>query len=143
VVLCLGVLQHTPDPEEAIKSLYAQVKPGGWLVVDHYKHGLGRVTRLGPLFRQVLKRLPPATGLRCTEALVNVFFPLHRATKRSYFLHLLLTRVSPLIVFYQSIPQLNDQLQREWSLLDTHDSLTDWYKHLRTKGQMLRFFHTL
>ena len=28
-------------------------------------------------------------------------------------------------------PQLNDQLQYEWSLLDTHDVLTDGYKHSR------------
>jgi SAM-dependent methyltransferase len=142
IVLCLGVLQHTPDPEAAIERLYEQVKPGGYLVVDHYAHGLGRMTRLAPLFRQVLKRLSPVAGLRCTEALVRVFFPLHRATRSSYLMHLLITRVSPLIVFFHSIPQLSDQLHREWSLLDTHDSLTDWYKHLRTKRQLARFLQS-
>lgn len=142
-VVCLGVLQHTPDPEATVAALYEHVKPGGWLCIDHYTYGWGRVTRLGPIYRQVLKRLGPSAGLRVTEKLVDVFFPLHRLTKNSYALHLLLTRVSPLIVFYHSFPELNDELQREWSLLDTHDSLTDWYKHFRTKRQMARCVEAL
>ncbi len=32
VVFCLGVIQHTPDPEKTIEKLYQQVKPGGWVV---------------------------------------------------------------------------------------------------------------
>jgi len=143
IVLCLGVLQHTPSPEQTIKSLYDHLRPGGWLVVDHYKHGLGRMTRLAPLFRQVLKRLPAEKGLRCTESLVRTFFPLHKATRNSYVAHLLLTRVSPLIVFFHSIPELGDELQYEWSLLDTHDSLTDWYKHFRTRSQMIHAAESL
>src|SRR5262249_29877700 len=31
-VLCIGVLQHTPDPARAFASLAARVKPGGQLV---------------------------------------------------------------------------------------------------------------
>lgn len=35
-VMCLGVIQHTPSPEESIRHLWAMVKPGGHLVIDHY-----------------------------------------------------------------------------------------------------------
>ena len=34
-VICLGVLQHTPDPNESIRSLWDMLKPGGKLVIDH------------------------------------------------------------------------------------------------------------
>ena len=27
-------------------------------------------------------------------------------------------------------------MQKEWSMLDTHDGLTDWYKHLRSRRQI-------
>ena len=37
-----------------------------------------------------------------------------------------------MLTYYHSFPQLNDQLQYEWAELDTHDSLTDFYKHLRS-----------
>ena len=36
IVICLGVIQHTPNPEKTIEKLYEQVKPGCDLVFDHY-----------------------------------------------------------------------------------------------------------
>jgi 2-polyprenyl-3-methyl-5-hydroxy-6-metoxy-1,4-benzoquinol methylase len=36
--VCLGVIEHTKNPEKTITDLYRQVKPGGWLVIDHYAH---------------------------------------------------------------------------------------------------------
>ena len=35
-VICIGVLQHTPDVEKSVQSLIEMVKPGGELVVDFY-----------------------------------------------------------------------------------------------------------
>ncbi len=35
-VICLGVLQHTPDVEKSVVCLIDMVKPGGELVVDFY-----------------------------------------------------------------------------------------------------------
>ncbi|HUI41917.1 MAG TPA: hypothetical protein VL523_08115, partial [Terriglobia bacterium] len=133
---CLGVIQHTPSPETTLAKLYRQVKPGGWLVVDHYTHGAGRWASVKPLFRVVMRRLPPQAALRCTERLVDAFLPLHRRLKNSRLGWPLLCRVSPITTFYRSVPGLPDGLQREWALLDTHDSLTDWHKHLRTAGQL-------
>ena len=37
-----------------------------------------------------------------------------------------LSRISPLLTYYHAYPELNDQLQYEWALLDTHDHLTDF-----------------
>ena len=35
-VICIGVLQHTPDVERSVQCLIEMVKPGGELVVDFY-----------------------------------------------------------------------------------------------------------
>jgi hypothetical protein len=37
-----------------------------------------------------------------------------------------------LLTYYHAFPELSDRLQYEWAELDTHDSLTDYYKHLRS-----------
>src|SRR5712691_13193725 len=67
VVFCLGVIQHTPNPEETIEHLYAQAKQGGWLVIDHYTYNLSHFTKVAPLVRRVLRQLPPEEGLMWTE----------------------------------------------------------------------------
>lgn len=137
VVLCLGVIQHTPSPEETIASLAAQVKPGGWLVIDHYTRSWSWYLKTAPLLRQILRRLPAEGGLRWTERLVRWFLPLHRAARRSLPLHVLVTRVSPVFSYYRIHPELGDDLQREWALLDTHDGLTDYYKHFRSRRELV------
>ena len=38
IVICIGVVQHTPDPEKTMSSLCSQVLPGGMLVLDHYSY---------------------------------------------------------------------------------------------------------
>ena len=137
VVICLGVVQHTPDPEETISRLFAQVRPGGWLVIDHYAPSLAQYTKVTAiLLRPILKRLSPRAGSRATEILTDVFFPLHRVLRRHRTLQMMYSRLSPLLTYYQTYPQLDDRLQYEWALLDTHDHLTDYYKHLRSDRQI-------
>lgn len=138
VVVCLGVIQHTPDPEATIAGLAAHVKPGGWLVIDHYTHSLSWWTKTAPAFRAVLRRLPVDKGLRWTERLVDIFLPLHKAVRGFRPAQAMVSRVSPVLSYYRAHPELNDKLQREWALLDTHDSLTDWYRHLRSRKAIRR-----
>jgi 2-polyprenyl-3-methyl-5-hydroxy-6-metoxy-1,4-benzoquinol methylase len=133
MVVCLGVIQHTMNPERTIEDLYKQVKPGGWLIIDHYTQSVAYYTKLSEwVLRPILKRVSPARGLSVTKALTRGFFPLHRAARNAKPLQMVLSRFSPLLTYYHLFPQLNDQLQYEWAELDTHDSLTDFYKHLRS-----------
>lgn len=138
VVLCLGVVQHTRDSEQTIVRLSEQVRPGGALVLDHYRYRLSWFLSLAPLFRRRLRRLPAERGLRQTERMVDGLLPLHRRAARSPLRRRLLNRVSPVVSFYTTLPELPDELQREWALLDTHDSLTDWHKHYLTRRGLER-----
>lgn len=57
LVICLGVIQHTPDPESTINRLYSQVRPGGWLVLDHYSASFAYYTKISALaLRPLLRR---------------------------------------------------------------------------------------
>lgn len=138
VVLCLGVLQHTPSPEASIAALWRMVAPGGVLVIDHYRWTLSRVTKLGPLYRLILTRMSPERAKRVTDALVDVFFPLHWAVRRVLPLQMLLSRVSPCLAYCHTFPQLTREQHKDWCRLDTYDELTDHYKRLRTARQIAR-----
>lgn len=133
IVFCLGVVQHTPDPERTIAALYEQVRPDGWLVVDHYSRRLQWWLSTAPAFRAVLKRLPDDSGLAATDAVVKLLLPLHRRSRGA--LATVVRRVSPVQAYYDKLP-LDDDQQYEWALLDTHDALRDWHKHFRSPGQV-------
>ena len=143
IVFCLGVIQHTPSPERTIESLYEHVAPGGSLVIDHYTYTIGWYTKTAPLFRAWLKRLPPDRAARITERMVDVLLPVHKRIAHVPVARSIVHRLSPVLSFYVLYPELDDRLQREWALLDTHDSLTDWYKHFRTANQIRRTLERL
>ena len=136
VVICLGVIQHTPSTEQTIESLYKLVKKGGSLVIDHYTFTRSQLFRLAPLYRMWLRKKPSSKTISITQALVKKYLPLHKKVRGNKLLSVLLNRLSPVISYYDTLPQLTDKQQEEWALLDTHDSLTDWYKNFRNKKQI-------
>jgi SAM-dependent methyltransferase len=143
VVICLGVLQHTPSPEASMRALWTKLKPGGLFVIDHYTWELSLVTKLAPLYRQVIKRLPSAKAKRLSDALVDVFFPLHWSVRRAFVLQALLSRVSPCQVYFRTYPEWSREQHYDLTRLDTFDQLSDHYKWLRTPGQIRRCLRSL
>jgi SAM-dependent methyltransferase len=82
-VVCLGVIQHTPNPERTIQLLASYVKPGGWLVIDHYAKSIAWKLRTAPLVRAILKRLPPEVAFRMVESIYSVSKPFFSFSKNS------------------------------------------------------------
>jgi 2-polyprenyl-3-methyl-5-hydroxy-6-metoxy-1,4-benzoquinol methylase len=145
LVLCLGVIQHTPDPEATIHALAAKVKPGGRLAIDHYAtpHGAARIAApLTPraLLRQALIRMPPTAATQAASAITAALLPVHRLLWRPGAAARTARRVfraaSPVIDYYDRHPELGRSRLAEWARLDTHDALTDRHKHFRDAGQI-------
>jgi len=137
VVVCLGVIQHTPNPEHTIEELLNKVKPGGTLVIDHYTPSLSYYTKFpAHILRPIVKRMSYNKRMRFVKLLTNVFFPIHKLLRNVPFGQSIFSRVSPLLTYYQTLPELSHKHQYNWALLDTHDHLADWYKHLRTKSEI-------
>lgn len=147
IVVCIGVVQHTPNPEETMAALCSHVKPGGLLIMDHYTYGYP-ATRVRRLLRAFLTRRSPAFSLRFCRLLTRLLWPLHRALwrwagtgstrkiltrARALFL-----RLSPVVDYHQPYPQIGPDLLYAWAVLDTHDTLTDVYKHLRSVEEITR-----
>jgi len=140
VVICIGVIQHTPCPEETIAALCKQVKPGGQLIIDHYTYGYGS-TPSRQLLRKLLLQVPPETALEFCRELTDLLWPVHQfffenkdvqqfTPFRNLFLEL-----SPAVDHQYCYPELKEQA-KTWSMLDTHDTLTDVYKHLRSTEEI-------
>jgi SAM-dependent methyltransferase len=141
VVVCLGVVQHTPDPEQTVAALAGYVAPGGMLVIDHYSYNYPY-----PLSRRVLRpvliRLPAALSTKLAMAVGRAVLPLHKFSlsrrRGMWRLRRFLLRHSPLVDHFGDYPELGEELVGEWSVLNTHDTLTDRYKHLRSAEEIAR-----
>ena len=129
-------LGHAEPIEHAADAVDTEAPEGTFAMLIH------QVLKSAQLVRLVLCRVPPERGLRWSRRLVDTFLPLHKAARHNRVAQALLSRLSPVLAYYHTLP-LDDDLQREWALLDTHDSLTDRYKHFRTKGQISRYLRAL
>lgn len=141
IVICIGVIQHTPDPEETMKTLSSHVKPGGLLFIDHYSQEYP-FTPSRKRFRTYLLKQPATKAMRLVEQVVNLLWPIHKMLYKYRNSRLIIKLRpkflywSPVVDYYDSYSQLGEKLMYEWALLDTHDTLTDFYKHLRTKQEI-------
>lgn len=141
IVICIGVIQHTPNPEETIAALCRQVKPGGMLVIDHYTYGYPS-TFSRRLMRQLLLKNPSKFSLEFCKTLTDVLWPLHRllwklkALPFGRHVRKMFIRLSPVVDYHDAYPQLGPKRLKIWAALDTHDTLTDFYKHLRSAEEI-------
>ncbi len=138
-IICVGVLQHTPNTFESIENSISVLKKGGIYVFDHYTHTLSHYTKTTSLFRKYISKYDKDKKFEIINKIFNKFFPLHKAVRKFYFLQILLSRISPIHVYYKAYPQLSDDIQKEWALLDTHDSLADPYKRFLSKKAIKKY----
>ncbi|SBW10877.1 hypothetical protein KL86DPRO_70074 [uncultured delta proteobacterium] len=141
VVVCIGVVQQTPNPEETIAALAVMVKPGGRLFIGHYAPDYPMFfTRR--VFRCFLMCMPLTFRLPVCSKLRKWLWPLHvklYALRRKRFwsrIYRWLCVASPLVDYQEAYPQLSSEALREWAFLDMYDYLTDMYKHLRTTSDI-------
>jgi 2-polyprenyl-3-methyl-5-hydroxy-6-metoxy-1,4-benzoquinol methylase len=137
-VVCLGVIQHTPSPEATIAALARYVRSGGTLALDHYPPDYP-LTRSRAITRKILLKLPPRLAHQLALTLARLLVPIHRLTWNNrrgvWRVRRWLAKHSPLVDHY-GVFSIQPELLAEWAILDTHDTLTDHYKHLRSEAQI-------
>lgn len=118
-VLCLGVIQHTPDPAGAFRSLARQVKPGGELAIDVYASRLTALLHWRFLLRPITRRMNKEVLYRMVEKATPLLLPL--AVRLKKLLGPAGPRLLPVAEFsYLKLPK---PLHEQWAILDTFD----WY----------------
>lgn len=138
-LFCIGVLQHTPDPEQAFLCLPKYLKPGGSLAIDSYRHGWWRYLVVTKYWvRPITKRLPPETLYTWCERYINLMWPLARwinkLPKGRYINHTLL------IADYRGVYPLSEAILKEWAMLDTFDCLSPAYDKPKSLREVKEWF---
>lgn len=126
-LLCLGVLQHTPDFAQSVQALVRKAKPGGEVVVDFYPiRGWWTKVHAKYLLRPISKRMPQERLLelidRHADRLIAASNWLDRVGLGG------LRRFLPVADIKGTMPPgLTPQQLREWVVLDTFDMFSPEY----------------
>jgi SAM-dependent methyltransferase len=135
-VLCLGVIQHTPDPEAAFRSLARYVRPGGQIVIDSYASRLRSMLSWKYLLRPITTRMDKERLYWVIAKLAPPMGPMSIFLRRTFGKAGL--RLLP-IVQYDDLG-LPPELNREWAIMDTFDMLSPVHDHPQSVQTVKRWF---
>lgn len=126
-LFCFGVLQHTPDVQKAFLLLPSFLKHGGEMAIDVYRKpvGIKWLVSTKYWFRPITKRIRPSWLYSITGKYIKLMWPLSKLINK-----LPLGRninFALLIADYRGVYDLNEDLLREWAILDTFDMLSPAY----------------
>lgn len=145
LVYCLGVIQHTPDPERAFAALAKLVKPGGTLAVWIYERAWWESVRPRRLMRRyTTRRFDPGE---------EAFDFIRRFAPPAIRLRRAVRRVPGGRYVAKAIPipdldawpdaaasQLSEEQLREWTILDIHDWLITHYEYPQRPADVRAWF---
>ena len=137
-VYSLGVLQHTPDVEQAFVALTRMLRPNGRICVDYYWRRFQTMMHAKYAVRPITTRMQPERVFKLlqqwTPALLKASQTLGRIPVAGRYLQ----RIIPVADYTNSLP-LSPQQLREWALLDTFDMLTPTYDNPQTPRQIRKW----
>jgi SAM-dependent methyltransferase len=119
-IFCMGVLQHTPDPERAFFSLLSHLKKGGEIVIDVYN----KKKFYDPFNIQykITKRMDRKKLYRLIKWAAPKWLPISIWLRKNIpIAGYPLSFIIPISNYYGILPLKYDQLV-EWAILDTFDT---------------------
>ena len=138
-VLCLGVLQHTNDFYNSLKSLISKLKPACELVIDFYpNNGFWTKIHAKYFFRIFFTKISHDKLLNLIEKNINWLIKLSKFFDNInlYFL----TRFLPVCDIKNSIPSgLDYETFKQWVILDTFDMFSAKYDKPQRINDVKRF----
>lgn len=135
-VVCLGVLQHTPNPEKAFMSLAKFVKPGGELVIDIYRADILALFHWKYVLRPITMRMDKKSLYRIVAAITPRLIPLAAALRRVG--GKVGARLIPIVEY--SYLGLSPDINKEWAILDTFDMYSPSHDHPQKISTVNRWF---
>jgi ubiquinone/menaquinone biosynthesis C-methylase UbiE len=131
-IYSLGVLQHTPDVKEAVRSLSLKIKAGGDFCIDFYEKSFKSMLLPKYWLRPFTKRMNKEKVFVFLEKNVDSLLRISRILRKIPFMGKLLARIVP-VADYSTILPLSEKQIREWAILDTFDWLTPSYDNPQTR----------
>ncbi len=130
-IYCIGVIQHTPDPARALRTLPSVLRPCGRLAVTIYERR--RFTKLHAKYwaRKLTTRMNERTLLHAVQWTMPIAFPFTEVLFRLPLLGRFFRFALP-VANYPEIHELTLRQRYRWAVLDTYDMLAPAYDQPQT-----------
>lgn len=138
-VVCIGVLQHTPDPKRSFFSLVDMVRPGGWLAVDIYRLAPVAVLHHKYWVRPIRHVVSSDHLMDWVKRVVPLLLPIKAAVRKLPLVGVPLAHVFVPVPDYRGRLPLTDEQARIWAELDLFDMISPAHDHPITTGTMKRW----
>jgi len=135
LIYSIGVLHHTPDCEQAFKSLPQYLKPGGTIAVWLYS-GYNKWFRFSDLYRKVTHRISPSTLNAFLSVAVPVLYHVDRGLRAVPVIG------NPVAGLVHHVFPVNLRPEPELRILDTLDWYSPKYQSKHTYEQVFRWFES-
>jgi len=135
-VICLGVIQHTPDVHKTFQCLAEMVRPGGHLAIDVYRKIWKQMLHWKYAMRPVTKRMKPDRLYRMVNWYAPKLMPLAKVMRKIG--GRAGARLVPILD--QSDKAVPPAVQRDWTILDTYDALSPAYDYPQTDATLASWF---
>ncbi len=143
VVVSIGVIHHTDDPDATFERLYSHTKPGGRLILWTYSAEGNALVRnlVEPLRRHFLRRLSRPTVVRVSVALTAALYPVIHTVYRVPFVRFL-----PYYEYFASARRLSlrrnmlnvfDKLNAPQTFFTTRAKCDEWFNPARFEPESI------
>ncbi len=132
---CIGVVQHTPDPQRTMRTLPRVLRPGGLIAITAYERKRWTMLYAKYLLRTLTKRVDKQKLLAGIQGAMPVMFPLTNVLFRLPLAGRLFQFAIP-VANYVHERSLTRQQRYDWAILDTFDMLSPQYDQPRTQQEI-------
>lgn len=122
-IICLGVLQHTPNVEKAFKSIVPFLKRGGKICVDYYWKRMITLLDAKYLIRIFTKNINENKLWDFINKIHPYLYFISNVLISIPLVGIYLKRLIP-VANYKNVYNLSKENLKIWSLLDTYDAIS-------------------
>ncbi|HVQ40056.1 MAG TPA: methyltransferase domain-containing protein [Pyrinomonadaceae bacterium] len=134
-VYCIGVVQHTPDPQQTMRTLPRLLRAGGRIAITAYERKPFTLLYAKYLVRPLTKRVEKQKLLAAIKAAMPVLFPITDVLFRIPLAGRLFMFTIP-VANYVNERSLTRRQRYDWAVLDTFDMLSPQYDQPRTQQEV-------
>jgi ubiquinone/menaquinone biosynthesis C-methylase UbiE/uncharacterized protein YbaR (Trm112 family) len=132
---CIGVVQHTPDPQRAMSTLPRILRTGGRMAITAYERKPWTILYSKYLLRPLTKRVNKQKLLNGIKRTMPVLFPLTNVLFRLPLVGRFFMFAIPVANYVQE-DALTPEQRYDWAILDTFDMLSPQYDQPRTQQEV-------